>query len=88
MKFTNEFLDEVDTLQETIADMGRWTHHVEIIFKNEDKFYRGYIERGNTENQEGAAEDDPEGEQECPEVHQVEKLVKVWEPIEGENKND
>ena len=67
-------------VEDNILDQDRWTTYFEIIFKWNDKFYRAYYRMGSTELQdEGPWE--YEKEVEIEEVHKVEKVMKVWEPI-------
>jgi hypothetical protein len=85
IKFTKEFLkDELDlpysALEDNIVDTSRWSIHHEIIFEHEGKYYKTYYSEGATEMQdERPWEYDKEIE--CTEVHQVDKVVKVWEAV-------
>lgn len=84
MKFNRNLLFEMElpdeALERKIIGTGRWSIHYEIIFKYNDKFYRTTYQEGATEQQdESPWEYEPEVE--CTEVKQVEKLVKVWEPV-------
>lgn len=81
-----EMLDILDTpnvLEDTLIGSGRWSVHHRIVFKYQDKFYQTTYSVGATEYQnEGPWE--YEDDIECQEVRQVEKLVKVWEPVVGD----
>ena len=69
-----------NAIEEKVVDVTRWSIVYEIIFKIEDKFYSTIYSTGATEQQcEGPWE--YEDDIECTEVHEVEKIVKVWEPI-------
>lgn len=88
----NELVDEelpytrsdgktVGALEDTIIDVDRWSIIHEIVFLWKDgKTYRTGYSVGATEHQEERPWE-YEDEVECTEVHQVEKLVKVWEPV-------
>ena len=85
MKVSKEFLrHELDlpyaALESKIVDQDRWSTYREIIFKWGDKFYQTEYRRGSTEYQ-----DDidfwEEDEVEIQEVHKVQTLVEVWEPV-------
>ena len=85
MKFKKEILiDELDlpysALEDNIIDTTRWSEIHEIVFKLDDKFYQTSYSKGSTEMQDEGPWDD-EDEVECTEVHQVDKVVKVWEPV-------
>lgn len=76
-----EGYDGVEVILDQIVNQSRWSIHHDIIFKWIDgKYYStGYIE-GATECQDEAPWE-YEDEVECTEVHQVEKMVKVWEAV-------
>ena len=84
-KFSKKLLvDELDLPYsakiDNVVDNTRWSIIHEIIFEYEDKFYRTSYSTGATESQdEGPWE--YEDFIECDEVHQVEKIVKVWEKV-------
>ena len=67
-----------DAISDDIIDKRRWSDVHEIIFKDNDKYYRAFYTEGSTENCDERAWDF-EDEIECTEVHEVEKLIKVWE---------
>ncbi len=85
MKFKTEFLiDELglpwSAIETQFYNKSRWHTNYTIVFECESKFYRTWYSEGNTEYQEI----EPwEGKLEvcCEEVKQVEKIVKVWEPV-------
>ena len=85
MKFSKEMLiNELDLPYsakiDKVVDNTRWSVIHEIIFEHEGKFYRTSYSVGATEEQdEGPWEYDDEVE--CTEVHEVEKVVKVWEAV-------
>lgn len=67
-----------------IIDTDRWTTLHEIVFSLNDKYYTTTYRVGSTEQQdEGPWE--YEDAVECKEVHQVEKIVKVWVPVEDKS---
>lgn len=71
-----------DHIDDTITGTSRWSVHHEIIFKWEDKFYRANYSKGSTEYQD----EQPwqyEEEVECTEVQPVQKLVTVYEEVNG-----
>ena len=75
--------EEIET---EIVDTSRWSVHHEGIFKHisSGKFYSLSWSTGATEMQDEAPFEytDPEP----IEVHQVEKVVKVWEAVSGTSK--
>lgn len=71
---------KVDVVQDEIVDTSRWSVIHEIVFKYEDKFYSTTYSEGATEMQDESPFQYDE-EIDCTEVHQVEKLVKVWEKV-------
>lgn len=74
-----------DPISDEIVGKSRWSVEHEVIFKAPDdgKFYRANYSRGATEEQsESPWQDEPTVE--ATEVHQVEKIVKVWEPLTAE----
>lgn len=74
--------DGVEVIQDTLVHNDRWSIHHEIIFKWIDgKFYKAHYSVGATELQDESPWE-YEKEVKCIEVHQVERLVKVWEPVE------
>ena len=86
MKFKKDFLRyELDlphsAKENKIVDNTRWSIVHEIVFEHEGKFYQTCYSRGATEQQEEAPWE-YEDEVECVEVEQVEKVVKVWEPVQ------
>lgn len=73
-----------EILDDTVVDTDRWTTLHEIVFSLNGTHYRTTYRVGSTEQQdEGPWE--YENEVECTEVHQVEKIVKVWVPVEGKS---
>lgn len=83
MKFKVEFLQDVHPIHEAITDIGKWDYASDVIFEYAGKYYRAVKISSNTANQKSLGFGKKGEEQECIEVHQVEKLVKVWEPIKG-----
>lgn len=69
-----------EALEDRIIGNSRWSIAHEIIFKLNDKFYRTTYSVGATEQQEERPWE-YQDEVECQEVQQVDKVVKVWEPI-------
>lgn len=90
VKFKREFLTDELELPSTkkcvlkeIVGHSRWSVVYRIIFEYQSKFYENFYSVGATEQQdEGPWE--YEEEVECMEVHQVEKLKKVWELVASE----
>ncbi|MCR8983057.1 hypothetical protein [Brevibacillus laterosporus] len=73
--------DGVEVILDQIVDQSRWSIFHDIIFKWTDgKYYSTGYSEGATECQEEAPWE-YEDEVECVEVHQVEKMVKVWEAV-------
>jgi hypothetical protein len=87
MRFDPKFLiEEYELPCENVVDRrfvrkDRWAATYEIVFQHEGKFYQTQYREGLTEYQD--EELWPVEFLECPEVHQVEKIVKVWEPVDG-----
>lgn len=86
MKFKKEELEDIvwegDIVSERIMDHTRWSVHYEIVFKHTDgKFYRTNYSKGATESQDERPFQYDDDIIEVEEVHQVEKLVKVWEKV-------
>lgn len=85
MKFSKSLLmEELDlpysAKEDEVVNNTRWSILHDIIFEYEGKFYKASYSVGATEEQdEGPWE--YEDEIECAEVHQIEKVVKVWEPV-------
>lgn len=85
-KFDKEFLiNELDlpfkAIEDEVIDTSRWSIHHKIIFEHDGKFWQTWYSVGATEMQDEAPWE-YEKEIECTEVHQVEKLVKIWEVVE------
>ena len=76
-----EDLEDWKTVETNIVDSSRWSIIYESIFEHipSGKFYLMSYSVGATEQQDEQAfeYEDPEP----VEVHQVEKVVKVWEPV-------
>ena len=85
MIFKKEFLQEMEgeTIQETIIDHSRWSVLYERVFEYEGKFYCTHYSVGATEQQDESPYEYEPDEIECQEVKPVEKLVIVYEVIEG-----
>jgi hypothetical protein len=85
MKFNPKFLIEAyelpyeNVVEKTFVGKDRWSAEYRIVFKHEGKFYQTTYREGLTEYQD--EELWPVTELDCPEVHQVEKVVRVWERI-------
>lgn len=67
-------------LEDKITGNSRWNILHSIIFSYGDKFYSAKYSVGATEMQDNGPWEYID-EVECTEVKQVEKLVKVWEPV-------
>lgn len=75
--------DQVKVLSDKIVDQSRWSVIHELIVQIKDKTYRADYSVGATEQQD----ESPwqyEDEIEFVEVQQVEKVIKVWEPVKNE----
>ena len=82
--FDRQYLIDKDlpysALEDKITGHGRWSVQHEIIFEDNGKYYSTGYSEGATEMQP----DEPweyDDQVECVEVHQVERLVKVWEDV-------
>lgn len=85
VKFSKEFmldeiLDSKKVLEDNIVDNSRWSIIHEMVFEHEGKFYSTTYSVGATERQDESPWE-YEDEVECVEVHKVEKIMKVWEPV-------
>lgn len=80
-------LDELDLpynkdiiLVNEIIDTSRWSINYRLVFKDEGKVWQTYYSEGATEYQ-----DESPWEYDSvvilEEVHEVEKTIKVWEPV-------
>jgi hypothetical protein len=73
--------EDWETIEEDICSNSRWAIHMRGIFKHvpSGKFYELHWDKGATEYQEQQPFEytDPD----LIEVHQVEKVVKVWETV-------
>ncbi len=69
-----------NAVEDKIIAHQRWSVIHQVVFPFAGKFYRGTHSVGATEHQRW---DDPDDSGDFEEVHQVEKVVKVWEPVEG-----
>ena len=89
MKFKNQFMvdmlwgdnDETGVIKDDIVDTSRWSEIHDVIFSYKNKYYQSNYSIGLTEQQEESPYEFDGEEIECAEVHQVEKMVKVWETI-------
>lgn len=67
-------------VQDRIINNSRWSIIHEIVFFHDGKFYRSTYSVGATEIQDERPWEYTD-EVDCVEVHQVEKLVKVWQDV-------
>lgn len=74
-----DFVDEKE-IEDTLIETSRWHVLHESVHEIDGKFYRGSYRIGATEEQETEWDE----EIELTEVHRVEKMVKVWEPVKGD----
>ena len=77
-------VDELDlpssALEDKMVDVARWSIIHVIIFEYEGKTYQTSYSKGATECQdESPWEFDDEVE--CTEVHKVERVIELWEPV-------
>lgn len=87
MKFKREFMqdmvwdDNPDThvTEDNICDTSRWSEHHVVVFSYQGKYYQSFYSKGLTEQQDESPYEYDDAEIECTEVHQVDKIVKVWE---------
>ena len=87
-EFPASLLKELDVpwggkcvVEDKIVDTTRWTVVHEVVFAYEGRHYRVDVHAPATERQDDM---DPFNECDpvtCIEVEQVERLVKVWEPV-------
>lgn len=88
VKFSKEFLteelllpyDNDNVVKDEITGTTRWSVIHDLIFEHEGKYWSTRYSVGATEMQD----EEPwryQNEIKCTEVHQVEKLVKVWEEV-------
>ena len=72
-------------IADTIIDKSRWSVHHEIVWRldeqPEGEAYRAYYNIGATEMQDQRPWED-EDTVEAAVVRQIERVVKVWEPVE------
>lgn len=90
MKLTKEegreivdcYHEDWEQVEKSIANTSRWSIHYEAIHKHipSGKFYSFEYSRGATESQEEYPYE-YDDEVTPVEVHQVEKLMTVWEPV-------
>jgi hypothetical protein len=85
MRFDPQFLIEEyelpyeNTFHKQFVRKNRWYATYRIVFQHEGKFYQTEYDEGLTEYQD--TELWPVKFLDCPEVQLVEKVVKVWEPV-------
>jgi hypothetical protein len=81
-------LEGWESVEEKMVDNGRWNIYYEGVFKHieSNKFYSTGWSLGATENQWKKPFEYEEPT--LTEVHQVEKIVKVWEPVGKKTKED
>lgn len=72
--------EEGSIISDKIIDTARWSELHDIVFSYKGKHYSAGYSCGATEMQEEGPWE-YEKEVDCTEVHQVEKLVKVWEAV-------
>ena len=92
MKFSKEFMqntvwechEETEVIEDKIYGTSRWSELHEVVFSYKGKFYSSGYSKGSTECQYECAYEYADDEIECTEVHQVDKVVKAWVPIEKE----
>lgn len=77
----NDYDSRFEKIEDEVVGNSRWSIQHRMIFKFEDKYYRSYYSIGATEMQCEEAYEYGDAEQECEEVHQIEKLIKVWESV-------
>ncbi len=71
----------LEEVEDDIVDTSRWSEHHAVVFSYKNKYYQSYYSKGLTECQEEDPYEKDGDEIECTEVHQVEKMVKVWESV-------
>lgn len=78
-------LDELDLpcncIEDHVVDVNRWTIDHKIIFEYKGKYYSAYYSEGATELQDESPWE-YEDMIECVEVVQVDRLQKVWTPVD------
>ena len=77
-----DILGTKNVIEDEITDTSRWSIYHNIIFLADDGlYYSTNYSVGATEYQDESPFENEEDNIECEQVHQVEKLVKVWEII-------
>ena len=72
--------EDVEIVEDEITGNGRWSIRHKLIVRIKDKYYQTDYSVGATESQEERPWELSK-EVEFTEVHQVEKVVKVWERV-------
>lgn len=80
MKFTKEFLQEMDykEMLNEITGTSRWSTFHRVVFEHDGKFYETEYSIGSTECQDETPYEYEDDIIECPEVELVEEKVMVW----------
>lgn len=83
MKFKKADLQDLiyAAVDNNIIRHTRWSVHHKVVFPFEGKFYTTEYSVGATESQDERPFEYAADEIECPEVREVEKLMKMWEPL-------
>lgn len=71
----------VEIIEDEIFETSRWSEHHRVVFKYGDKHYRTAYSQGLTEYQDETPFEYQETI-EATEVHQVERVVKVWAAVQ------
>lgn len=76
--------NDYTVVSDVIISNSSWSEHHEMVFKEKatGKHYHCKYSQGLTESQDEEPFQD-EDEVLCIEVHQVDKVVKAWEPTDG-----
>ncbi len=72
--------DTAELIEDNLIDTSRWSERHEIVFSLDGTHYKAFYSVGATEMQHESPWE-YETVVECTEVHQVEKVVKVWETV-------
>lgn len=78
---SEEQVDGLEVISNTIVDHTRWSVVYEVIFKEDYQFYKVSYSVGATESQDEGPFEYDNDEIDCIEVAPVEKTIVVYEPV-------
>ena len=82
--FTKEYMQETaieNAVYNEIEGTRRWSINYYMVFPFEGKFYSARYSVGATESQDERPFEYDDDQIECPEVHEVEVVKKVWKNV-------